>query len=93
MQVSPNPASSQINVRIDQLEPTHYTNNAENLSNISSTGEYEIKLYDSYSQLRWNGTTNRKSLQIDVSRLPAGNYYLRGVNSKEVITKQIIIQP
>jgi hypothetical protein len=74
-----------------------YPNPARNKIEISltnSTGEFLYELFDALGVARKIGVVFDSSVQIDISDLSSGNYYLRmkGVNSFPVTKKVIIIK-
>ena len=94
----PNPASDILTVEIDQQDITKarsihgfYTGNK--LSNFNPT--FDIRLYDEFGILHHHSTTNKVGVvQIDLSGLPNGTYYLHIHNgvSKQPMKAQIIVK-
>jgi hypothetical protein len=54
--------------------------------------EYEIKVYDQYSQLKLTATTQRGNTELDTRALPNGVYFMHVRQGQEFIRKQIVIR-
>ena len=86
----PNPASGMVNIEID----TERYENASNARGVKIEPTYDIRLYDGMGNLVRNTTTKSDKMQLNVSGLPNGTYYLHvydGISGKPEI-KQIVVQ-
>lgn len=81
--VSPNPASSEVSVKIVETETSIYSNTIQELQITDNTGT--IKLHKKYSK----GT---KLVKVGVGQLLPGTYFIRIYDGKEWQSQQLIIQ-
>jgi hypothetical protein len=67
--VSPNPANSTLSITLESDRTT-------NLSTKSISSSYSIKFYDANGNLVKQATSQGENVELDVSSLPGGYYYL-----------------
>ncbi len=61
--------------------------------NIASTSPaFSVELYDTQQKVVATGAAKDAKVQLDISKLPAGSYYLQIYNKEGTIQKQVIIE-
>jgi hypothetical protein len=90
LRVHPNPSNDYLNITIENSKPEE--KELATQTAVPTSGEYQIKLYDAYSQVRRTATTRGGSLQLDTRQLPNGVYYLHATQGREVIRRRVIVQ-
>ena len=87
----PNPVSDILNIKIDTEDDS--SSMLEYSKNKSSVKEYLIKLYDGSGNMLQSKTSKEETLQLNVSKYPAGYYYLHIFDNinKDSEGKQIVI--
>lgn len=80
VKITPNPATDMVFVNLNSLESDHV----------------QLCLFDLGGRLVWNkdfaGVSKTQALQVDVSNIAAGTYFLNIANDKRIITKKIVVR-
>lgn len=90
LSVYPNPSNDYLNITVESANPEEMELVTQAAA--PSSDEYQIKLYDAYSQVRRSAITQDGALQLDTRQLPNGIYYLHATQGREVIRQRVIIQ-
>jgi len=85
LSISPNPASSEITVRVKQ----NTLNQSEDTVNDLN---FEVSIYNMYGIIQSKKKYIGSEFSIPVNNLREGNYIIRFENGKSIITKQLIIK-
>lgn len=91
--VYPNPVSQTLHIDIVEPEETSAAANAVPANQKPASGQYELRLFNIQGSLVRNLRTTDRQVSIDVSGLPAGNYFLhilRGGVAEPEVHKVII---
>lgn len=91
--VYPNPVSQTLHINIVEPEETSAAANAVPANQKPASGQYELRLFNIQGSLVRNLRTTDRQVSIDVSGLPAGNYFLhilRGGVAEPEVHKVII---
>jgi len=88
--IGPNPTSETFEIiREDQSTITAQTSSSTSYPN--QFNNFEVKLYNEYSQIVRIGKSNQNKVKLDVKELPEGMYYIHIRSGTQVIKKQVII--
>jgi len=83
----PNPASSELNVAVNEAVTTQPNNVAKTPSK-----NYRVILYDNKGQILRSSDTANKKCNLNIADIPNGTYYLHVIDGDNVVEKQIIIK-
>jgi Secretion system C-terminal sorting domain/Pregnancy-associated plasma protein-A len=76
--MSPNPASSQLNVSLSNADPTR---------RVIPNEMIDVSIFDRFQKVVYNKKVTTMEIQLDVSSLPTGLYTLRVIRGTDIVTK------
>lgn len=79
-------------IKENSLEVKIYPNPADEQLRVATTSNAKIDILDVAGSLLQSQRTSSKNNVIDISKLPAGVYFIKITAEKAVTTKKIIVQ-